>query len=397
VHLDPSVALAGLIVGFVVGMTGMGGGALMTPILVLVFNVQPLAAVSSDLVASVVMKPIGASVHLRRRTVHWELVRWLAIGSVPFAFAGVFVLRAFGDADQLENTVKVFLGYALLLAASMIVLKGYLQARRRRAELAGHVVRSTGPIKVNVPLTILTGAIGGLVVGMTSVGSGSLIIVVLMMLYPALSGKELVGTDLVQAVPLVAAAALGHVLYGDFQLGLTASLLIGCLPGVYLGARVSSRAPDGIVRPALVFVLTASALKLLNMPTETLGIVLLVGAIVGLPLWGLVDAAHWSDRYWNAAGQSKGRWMAVQGFGAPVGIGFGAAIAYFSTTRYRLADLAATVAGEQSLPAHAVVANGASANGADGSNGSAARSREASNGSDGDTIHLPDVVPQPGG
>src|SRR5438876_9095283 len=156
-HFDPYVGVAGLIVGFVVGMTGMGGGALMTPILVLVFNVQPLAAVSSDLVASMVMKPIGASVHLKRGTVHWELVKWLMVGSVPCAFAGVFVLRLFGSSDSLENTVKVALGAALMLAAATIVAKGYLQARRRRAELAGHVERHSGPIKVNVPLTILTG------------------------------------------------------------------------------------------------------------------------------------------------------------------------------------------------------------------------------------------------
>src|ERR1700757_493201 len=108
--LDLWVSLAGLLVGFVVGLTGMGGGALMTPILVLVFGVQPLAAVSSDLVASFVMKPIGASVHLRRKTVRWEVVRWLAITSVPFAFAGVFVLRAFGDASVMQDRVKIALG-----------------------------------------------------------------------------------------------------------------------------------------------------------------------------------------------------------------------------------------------------------------------------------------------
>src|SRR3954454_3791311 len=111
-HLDLLVALAGLIVGFVVGLTGMGGGALMTPILVLVFNVQPLAAVSSDLVASMIMKPVGGAVHLRRGTVHKGLVKWLVVGSVPAAFAGVLVLKALGNSAGVQNVVKTCLGFA---------------------------------------------------------------------------------------------------------------------------------------------------------------------------------------------------------------------------------------------------------------------------------------------
>src|SRR5256886_16517920 len=126
-HVDPLIVVTGVFVGFTVGLTGMGGGALMTPILVLLFGVQPLTAVSSDLVASFVMKPIGAGVHLRRGTVRWELVRWLAITSVPFAFAGVFVLRAFGDAEVLQGRVKIALGIALLMAAALIFVRAGLQ------------------------------------------------------------------------------------------------------------------------------------------------------------------------------------------------------------------------------------------------------------------------------
>jgi uncharacterized membrane protein YfcA len=276
-HFDAGVAAAGLIVGFVVGLTGMGGGALMTPILVLIFNVQPLAAVSSDLVASVIMKPIGAGVHMRRGTVHKELVRWLVIGSVPSAFAGVLILKQMGNGDAVQNNLKIALGVALLVASASIVAKTALQAARPvTAPLHG-------PLEVKRLPTALVGVAGGLVVGMTSVGSGSLMIVMLLLLYPMLSASELVGTDLVQAIPLVASAALGHLLFGDFKLGLTASLLVGCLPGVYVGARVSARAPDRIIRPALVFVLLASALKLLNEPTFALGVTLGVAAIVGLP------------------------------------------------------------------------------------------------------------------
>jgi uncharacterized membrane protein YfcA len=276
-HFDAGVAAAGLIVGFVVGLTGMGGGALMTPILVLVFNVQPLAAVSSDLVAAVIMKPVGAGVHLRRGTVHKELVRWLVVGSVPAAFLGVVILKQMGNGQSVQDNLKLALGIALLVASASIVAKTVLQTARPPSK------GLHGPLGVKVLPTVLIGIAGGLVVGMTSVGSGSLMIVLLLLLYPALSASELVGTDLVQAIPLVASAALGHLLFGDFKLGLTASLLVGSLPGVYLGARVSSRAPDHIIRPALVFVLLASALKLLNVSNVVLGIVLVAGAAIGLP------------------------------------------------------------------------------------------------------------------
>jgi len=260
VHLEPGVMLAGLLVGFVVGLTGMGGGALMTPILVLLFRINPLSAVSSDIVAAVVMKPVGGGVHLRRGTVNLNLVRWLAIGSVPAAFCGVLVLRAIG-APEFADRLRVLLGVVLLVAAAAIIAKGVLQTRRP----TGSGVHS---ITVRPGRTVLIGVIGGLVVGMTSVGSGSVMIVLLMLLYPALSSNELVGTDLVQAIPLVLAAAIGHLFFGDLHLGLTASLLLGSVPGVYLGARVSSRAPDRIIRPVLVVVLTVSALKLIGASNE---------------------------------------------------------------------------------------------------------------------------------
>jgi hypothetical protein len=282
-HIDLLVALAGLVVGFVVGLTGMGGGALMTPMLVLFFGIQPLAAVSSDLVASLVMKPVGGLVHLRRGTVHKELVRWLVIGSVPSAFCGVLLLRAVGNGGTVQNTVKLSLGIALLVAVAMMIVKALLSVRRRA--LLGPEAESSEPIQVHKAATVAIGAIGGLIVGMTSVGSGSLIIVALLLLYPQLKTGDLVGTDLVQAVPLVGAAALGHILFGDFSLGLTSSILIGSLPGVYLGARASSVAPGWIIRRALTFVLLASALKLLNVPTATVGWILLGVIVAAPPIW----------------------------------------------------------------------------------------------------------------
>lgn len=251
---DPFVIATGVFVGFVVGLTGMGGGALMTPILVLLFHIQPLAAVSSDIVAAMVMKPVGGAVHWRRGTVNRGLVGWLMAGSIPTAFLGVLFLRRVEAGAAVQAHIKTALGVALLAVITGLVLRPMLL--RRSAEAKPVVVR---PIP-----TFLIGILGGAVVGLTSVGSGSLIIVMLMMLYPRLPMSEMVGTDLVQAVPLVASAAVGHLLFGDFKLGLTASILIGSLPGVFLGARFSSRAPDYVIRPSLCVVLLVSGLKLIG-------------------------------------------------------------------------------------------------------------------------------------
>jgi uncharacterized membrane protein YfcA len=278
--VDPLIADIPLIVGsflvaVVVGLTGMGGGALMTPMMMLFFNVPPLAAVSSDLVASAVMKPVGSAVHLRRGTVNLRLVGWLCAGSVPAAFCGVFVARAFAVGDG----VKYALGVALLLAVAGLAAKTLLGGKGGTAEAHEITVR---PIP-----TVLVGMIGGLIVGISSVGSGSLIIVALIALYPALKANQLVGTDLVQAVPLVTSAAIGHLLFGDFQMHLTVSLLLGSIPGVYLGARISSRAPGGLIRAMLAIVLLASALKLLDVDNTVTLWLLLAAAIVIVTGWRL--------------------------------------------------------------------------------------------------------------
>jgi uncharacterized membrane protein YfcA len=256
--IDPFVTLAGAFVGFVVGLTGMGGGALMTPLLVLLFGIQPLAAVSSDIVASMVMKPIGGGVHWKRGTVNRDLVKWLVLGSVPSAFLGVLLLKEVGGVGpELQSRIKVALGIALLVVSVGLVVRPLLARRKRPGE-------SLPPLVVRALPTVLIGIVGGLVVGVTSVGSGSLMIILLLMLYPHLKLSELVGTDLVQAVPLVTSAAIGHLLFGNFQLALTGSILIGSIPGVFIGARFSSRAPDHVIRPALIVVLAVSALKLLG-------------------------------------------------------------------------------------------------------------------------------------
>jgi uncharacterized membrane protein YfcA len=253
----------------------MGGGALMTPILVLIFGIPPLAAVSSDVVASMVMKPVGGAVHWRRGTVHKPLVLWLMLGSIPSAFLGVLLLKSLGGPDVLQDIVKHALGIALLVVVAGLLVRPILQRRHQPGD-------SELPLTVKPWMTLLIGVVGGLVVGITSVGSGSLMIVLLLLTYPRIKLSELVGTDLVQAIPLVSSAALGHLLFGDFQLGLSASILVGSIPGVFVGALLSARAPDHVIRPALMVVLLGSALKLLGAPTAVVLAVAVLGVILGV-------------------------------------------------------------------------------------------------------------------
>lgn len=245
----PALALAGLVVGILVGLTGAGGGAALTPVLVLAFGLPALAAVGSDLVASLFMKPVGGLVHLHHRTVRLDIVKWLTIGSVPGALAGVGLITLTGSSAS--AVLKPILGAALLgTAVAMLV----------RSRLA----RSAPPAPALRPWpTAAVGLLGGLLVGLTSVGSGSLMLVGLTLLYPGISNAELIGTDLIQAVPLVGAAALGHLLMGDVRLGVAGALMIGAVPGVLLGARLSSHSNGRLARRALVAVLLATGARLL--------------------------------------------------------------------------------------------------------------------------------------
>lgn len=293
--MDWALVIGGVVVGFVVGLTGMGGGALMTPMLVLFFGVSPLAAVSSDLVVSAVMKPFGGVVHLRMGTVNRQLVGWLCLGSIPAAFSGVLLARAIGSGGRVEEVIKIALGIALIVAAAGLIAKAYLTlidaAKRRRGEAtAGGDPKA--PIVVRPIPTVIVGVVGGLVVGITSVGSGSLIIIALLMLYPALKASNLVGTDIVQAVPLVISAAIGHLLFGDFQFAVAFSLIVGAIPGVIAGSFASAKAPGGIVRRALALILLASALKLLGVSNALTVTILVTVVLVAVPLWMVVRRRH---------------------------------------------------------------------------------------------------------
>jgi uncharacterized membrane protein YfcA len=266
VGLNPYVVLGSAVVGLLVGLTGAGGGALMTPMLILLFNVKPSAAISSDLVAAVVMRPVGSAVHMRKGTVNYRLVGWMCLGSVPMAFLGSYLLHLLGDSPSSTVSVERALGAALLAGTAAMVLRSFLDRR------SGN--RRTGTItavRVRPAVTVAIGAAGGIIVGMTSVGSGSLMIVLLLFTYPALAAGQLVGTDLTQAVPLTAAAALGALAFGHVQFGLTTAVIIGSVPAVLVGSLLSSRAPDRYIRPVITFVIFASGLKYAGLGTTALG------------------------------------------------------------------------------------------------------------------------------
>jgi uncharacterized protein len=277
VHVDPYIVLGSAVVGLLVGMTGAGGGALMTPMLILLFGVKAPSAISSDLVAAVFMRPVGAAVHMRKGTVNYKLVGWLAVGSVPMAFLGAYLLHLLGKSSGTH--VEQALGAALLTGAAAMVIRYAMDLRAgqgRAAALRDLVVR---------PLpTVLIGMLGGVIVGLTSVGSGSLMIVLLLFLYPMISANRLVGTDLTQAVPLTLAAAVGALVFGHVEFGVTISIIIGSVPAVFIGSLFSSRARDGFVRPVIAFVIFASGLKYVGIGTTALGWTLaavVVAAAVG--------------------------------------------------------------------------------------------------------------------
>jgi len=288
-HVDPYIVLGSAVVGFLVGMTGAGGGALMTPMLILLFGIKPSAAISSDLVAAVVMRPVGAGVHLRKGTVNRTLVGWMVLGSVPMAFLGAYLLHVMGHAKSAQHNIEMALGSALLLGAAAMVLRYYLDRRAGHGRIGAIHEIVAKPIP-----TIAIGMIGGVIVGMTSVGSGSLMIILLLFLYPTIGAKQLVGTDLTQAVPLTMAAALGALAFGHVEFGVTLSLILGCVPAVLVGSMVSSSAPDRYIRPVITFVVFASGLKYVGVGTTALGWILVSALVVAFVAW-LIYKRPWQS------------------------------------------------------------------------------------------------------
>src|SRR6188474_505867 len=256
-----SILAAGFFVGVVVGLTGMGGGALMTPALIFLGVGDAATVVTADLTAAAVYKTGGAIVHAKEGSPNLPLAKWLIIGSVPMALLGPHLIAGFTtDEEQLDYVLKMAIGFALLLAASTYALRLYINLRRVRG---GAPDADPNPRIRPVP-TLLVGALGGLLVGITSVGSGSVIMVALLMLYPGLSAVRLVGTDLVQAVPLVLAAAISNIALHGLDWDLLIPLVIGSVPGTLIGAKIAPRVPQSLIRRGIVVVLTMSGVALLD-------------------------------------------------------------------------------------------------------------------------------------
>ena len=258
--MDIAIVVFGLGVGALVGATGMGGGSLMTPLLILVFGVNPVVAVGTDLAYAAVTKTVGGWRHLRSGTVHLGLTLWLAVGSCPGALIGVWVLdrlhEAFGE--DFDTFMLVAIAGALLLIGALILwraLSRRLYAQRERMDF---------PIATRHKVAaIALGAFVGFVLGITSAGSGTLISIGLIMGF-RLTPRRVVGTDVAHAAVLLWVAALAHLLSGNVDFGLAATILIGSIPGVWIGSALAVRVPERGLRPALGIVLLASGLGLLS-------------------------------------------------------------------------------------------------------------------------------------
>jgi uncharacterized protein len=255
-----SILAAGFFVGIVVGLTGMGGGALMTPALIFLGVGHTSTVVTADLTAAAVYKTGGALVHAKHGAPNFQLAKWLVIGSVPMAFAGPFLVKGFVDPGDVETTLQLCIGFALLFAASTYALRLYIGLRQRTR---GTHPGESDPVIRPLP-TVLVGALGGILVGITSVGSGSVIMVALLMLYPTLAAVKLVGTDLVQAIPLVLAAAVANIIAHGLDWGLTIPLILGSVPGTILGSRIAPKVPQSVIKRGIVIVLTMSGVALLD-------------------------------------------------------------------------------------------------------------------------------------
>ncbi len=254
--MDPAIIIFGLGIGVLVGMTGMGGGSLMTPLLILIFGIQPTTAIGTDIFYSAVTKTVGGWRHLRMKTVNMELVKWLALGSVPAAISGVAIVsvleKHIGE-DRLDSLVYAVLGGTLLTVgiitlARALILRDLVDERDRFDVEKRHKVAA-----------VLIGATTGFVIGITSAGSGTVIAILLIAVY-RLAPKKVVGTDVFHAAVLLWAAGLAHIVGGNVDFSLAGNILIGSVPGVIIGAALSSRAPQGFIRTALGLVLIGSGI-----------------------------------------------------------------------------------------------------------------------------------------
>jgi uncharacterized membrane protein YfcA len=273
-----------------VGMTGMGGGSLMTPLLILIFGIQPTTAIGTDIFYSAVTKTVGGWRHLRMKTVNMELVKWLSMGSVPAAVTGVAVvslLQAQIGEERLDSLVYAVLGGTLLMVgvvtlARALILRRLVDERDRFQVERRHKVAA-----------VTIGATTGFVIGITSAGSGTVIAILLIAVY-RLSPKKVVGTDVFHAAVLLWAAGIAHWVSGNIDFTLAGNILLGSIPGVVIGAALSDRAPQGIIRTALGIVLVGSGIVTIQKGDPNVWPI--AAAVAGLGLGLILATPHWLHR-----------------------------------------------------------------------------------------------------
>jgi uncharacterized protein len=277
-------SLAGLLVGVLVGMTGMGGGSLMTPILILVFGFNAKVAVGTDILHGAIFKSFGAARHRMLGTVHARLALWMLAGSAPFSLVGVEVANSFGDGDM--STLERLVGGALILGGLGFLAKTFVTGHGNDAPF---LLRRRDRL-----VAVAIGAVCGFVVGLTSVGSGVFFGLTLLVLFP-LRARKVVGTDIFHAAALLYVAGAGHLVAGNVHMGTVGWLLLGSLPGVLAGGRLSVQIPDRLLRLALATVLGLSGLKLIDVPGSGVVIVVLL-ALAMAALLAYLARHTWSRR-----------------------------------------------------------------------------------------------------
>ncbi len=288
--MDPAIVVFGLGIGVLVGMTGMGGGSLMTPLLILIFGIQPTTAIGTDIFYSAVTKTVGGWRHLKMKTVNMELVRWLATGSVPAAVVGVAIVsilqRHIGE-DRLDSLVYGVLGGTLLMVGIItlsraLILRNLVEERDRFEVERRHKVAA-----------VTIGATTGFVIGVTSAGSGTVIAILLIAVY-RLAPKRVVGTDVFHAAILLWAAGIAHWIGGNVDFVLAGNILLGSVPGVVIGAALSGKAPQGFIRTALGVVLVGSGIVTIQKGDPTVWPIAAGVAAIGLGL--MLYVPHWLHR-----------------------------------------------------------------------------------------------------
>jgi len=252
--------LSGFVVGFIVGLSGVGGGSLMTPLLVLVFGVAPVTAVGTDLLYAAITKATGVWVHGRRGNVEWKVVGRLALGSIPAALLVLWGMSALGgtESEQFSHLITCALGFALILTAGALIFREQLQKAGKGISSALSHAGGRGLIYS----TVVSGALLGALVTVSSVGAGALGVMVLFMLYPRLPTIKLIGSDIAHAVPLTALAGFGYLYLGAVDFSLLGSLLLGSLPGIYLGSHAAGWVPERALRTLLASLLLLVGSKL---------------------------------------------------------------------------------------------------------------------------------------